>query len=212
MQPGSDCEIKPGVRKKIVVANLIPSYQITTQFDHCHADYCFHAVATSPDLPGTTYTWKFEVFPNGSGSTTPALTIVATGKDVHLQVPGYQLPGTFGYVITHLAINTGNCGETGTMAFPSYSCNPGRQVIVAPSPTTTGNQVVINITNDYVGASGGLDVRFIRMSTGIVHSTQRIYNNGQPVSTTGFPTGSYTVRAALEDNTVLTTTLIVSDN
>lgn len=84
--------------------------------------------------------------------------------------------------------------------------------MVAPNPTTTGNQVIVNITNDYVVATGGLNVRFIRASTGITQSTQRIYYNGQPVNMAGFPTGNYTVQVVLEDNTVLATTLIVSDN
>ncbi len=42
-----------------IVYTRTPNYTIETEFDHCNADYWFHAVGISPDIPNTTYTWKF---------------------------------------------------------------------------------------------------------------------------------------------------------
>ena len=196
-------------RKPIV--STLPGYGINYEFDHCHGIYKFHAVPTGPEVSSTTYTWEVVAHPfltNGTYGTVILPTF--NGKDPVFN-QWQWLPGDQGgYVDIRLTV-TNDCGTAYFQVWgKDYDCGQGRKVIVAPNPTTAGGQVVVNVTKDYVVTPAGLDVRFIRTSTGSVQSTQRIYQNGEFVSTASFPTGNYTVRVSLDDNTVLTTTMIVN--
>lgn len=189
------------------IHNEIPSYVISSEIDHCHANYLFHATPQGLTVPDATYAWTFIVHPNNTTTTT---TFTATGKDAYITVIPYgPIPGNAGFIETKLVV-TSACGTKQFNTFIQYWCNPNRQVIVYPNPTTNGSQVSVNITNSYVVPSTGINVRLIRTSTGSIQSTQQIYNNGATINTTGFPTGNYTVRIELEDSSLLTTTLIIN--
>ena len=192
------------------IHNEIPIFEITWNINHCNATYVFLATPQGLAIQsGTTYAWTFIVHPNGSNTTT---TFTATGQNPSIiPIPYGPIPGNAGFIETKLVV-TSSCGtkEFNNIYAQYWGCNPGRQIIVFPNPTSSGNQVSVNITDSYVVASSGLDVRLIRTSTGSVQSTQRIYSNGASINTSGLPTGNYTVRVALEDSSVLTTTMVIN--
>jgi hypothetical protein len=179
-----------------------PEYALTFEFDHCAGIYRFHAVG--PDVPNTGYLWILEVHPNGGNFTI----LTASGKDAVNQF-GY-LPGSGGWIYVTLRV-TSECGVKDFHTVQFYSCGTGRQVIVAPNPARHGDEVYVGITDNYLVNSNGLDVVFVRTGFGTVQSTQRIYYNGQAVSIANFPVGNYAVQVVLDDNSVVTTTLVVTD-
>lgn len=190
------------------IISLVPGYSTTTQLNHCQGIYDFHAVSTSPDLAGTVYAWKIEIHP----VTGPVTSEVLEGKDPHIN-QWQWLPEKSGYLIIKLKITT-PCGETEASAFGvTYDCGPGGQLIVAPNPATNSDQVTVRISQekDYLMNAKGVEVRFLRTGTGSVQKIERISQNGQSVSIAHFPPGNYTVQVVLEDRTVLTTTLVVSE-
>ena len=190
------------------IHNELPGYAISSEIDHCHASYVFHATPQGIIIPDATFAWTFIVYPEGSPTTT---TYTATGQNPSIiPTPYGPIPGQQGFIQARVVVTTTCETQEFGPVFIHYSCSPYRQLIVYPNPVSGGNQANVNITNGYVVPAAGIDVRIIRTSTGTTQSTQRIYNNGAPVSTTGLPPGNYTVRVALEDSSTLTSNLIIN--
>ena len=198
------CEM--AYRKPIYSAT--PQYEITAELNHCQGIYEFHAISTSPDLPGSTYTWSIEMHPAVGTISTVGLT----GKDPHVE-QWQWLPEQSGYLIIKLAVTT-PCGNTEATAFGiTYECKPEHQLTVKPNPSPPSKdrpvEISIDECKDEVGKDGLL-VSFIPAKTSEAYKSDRIYRNCQSISIADLPAGDYIVQVALPDKTMLTTTLVVS--
>ena len=180
-------------------------YIIRTDLDHCNHDYWFHA--DGPEADNTTFNWRLDFYYTGGSNIT-----FLSGKDLHITWP---LPGALGgssaTVVITLTIHT-PCGDQTLIDVDSYNSidcpNLGYQLLASPNPG--GSQVTISITNNYTIPSEGIEIRFISSTTGVIHSTSRIFTNGEHINISNIPEGLYNLQTRLNDGSFLYSYFIIS--